>query len=194
MPQDLAGGSFVDFIKLMTFHIALDDIEPRIWRVFEVDSFRTFDRFHNVIQAVMGWGNEHLYRFEEEGRPHIQWDFDREGIYRSPMNHSIDSVLSEPGQTIRYLYDFGDGWYHTLTLQSIEPLPNPETYTPRCIDGAGACPPEDSGGPYIYPDLLAALKQPDQKDLRQWVGEDFDPNALDIEAVSRRLKRCRSRL
>ncbi len=54
----------------------------------------------------------------------------------------------------------------------------------------GACPPEDCGGPWGYGDFLDAIQNPRHeryKELLEWVGGEFDPEAFDIEAVNEEL-------
>ena len=62
---------------------------------------------------------------------------------------------------------------------------------PRCTGGARACPPEDCGGFPGYMNILEALsdsKHPEREELLEWVGEDFDPEAFNLDAVNRRLQ------
>ncbi len=47
---------------------------------------------------------------------------------------------------------------------------------PLCLKGKRACPPEDCRGPWGYEHLL------------EWVGEGFDPENFDLEAVTRDLR------
>ncbi len=62
---------------------------------------------------------------------------------------------------------------------------------PLCLKGKRACPPEDCGGPWGYEHLLEVLSDPDDEEheeLLDWVGEDFDPENFDLEAVTRDLR------
>ena len=63
-----------------------------------------------------------------------------------------------------------------------------------CLDGANACPPEDSGGTGGYADLLEALASPahpEHEQYRQWAGDDFSPVAFDLAATNAALQRLR---
>ena len=46
-------------------------------------------------------------------------------------------------KSFTYLYDYGDGWEHRVTVEKILP-PDPGLKLPQCLDGANACPPETS--------------------------------------------------
>jgi hypothetical protein len=57
---------------------------------------------------------------------------------------------------------------------------------PRLIEASGRCPPEDVGGPWGYAEILDALADPDNErhtEIREWVGDDFDPYAFDAEPL-----------
>jgi hypothetical protein len=83
-----------------------------------------------------------------------------------------------------YEYDFGDGWEHDVRIG--QRLASVGSGTPRCLDGARACPPEDCGGPHGYERLLAALADPadpERRELLEWLGGEFDPDAFDVAAT-----------
>ena len=85
-----------------------------------------------------------------------------------------------------YEYDFGDGWEHTVEVQKIvEPEPGVEY--PVCLAGKKACPPEDCGGVYGYYEMLEALANPrhaGHEELLEWLGDEFDPDAFDLEEIN----------
>ncbi len=89
-----------------------------------------------------------------------------------------------------YLYDFGDGWEHRVTVEKTLPA-DPALKLPQCLGGANACPPEDVGGPPGYEDFLAAIRDPAHEEhdaMLEWCGVAFDPNAFDLEAVNETLR------
>lgn len=78
--------------------------------------------------------------------------------YRLSKSVKIDKYL-EVGKEIEYVYDMGDNWEHTIILEKvIEDYPN---VFPVCLEGSGACLPEDCGGVGGYLDLLAIIEDPD---------------------------------
>lgn len=96
----------------------------------------------------MGWGHSHLHKFFQgtvyERRKFLT-DYDLSEGYEgiSEFEVRVDQVLHKVGDKLRYEYDFGDGWDHTIEVEKVLP----ETLSaPRCIGGRRACPPEDCGG------------------------------------------------
>ncbi len=167
-------------------HLTLDGMEPPVWRRFEVPSDLPLWALHEVVQAVMGWENSHLYRFEvggvEYGEPDEDGRFDEEDL-----DVSLSELAVGPDAHLTYLYDFGDQWSHDLRVEAVEPA-EPDMRYPRCLDGARACPPEDSGGILGYEELLAALDGEGSAEWIEWVGGDFDPEAFDVDETNRRLQ------
>lgn len=90
-----------------------------------------------------------------------------------------------------YLYDFGDQWVHDIRVES-RPYRKRGKRHPRVLDGRGACPPEDCGGPEIYEVLvkLARGKGPVKGEPREWgigrmrareeLGRGFDARHFDL--------------
>ena len=66
-----------------------------------------------------------------------------------------------------------------------------KTRAPKCLDGAGACPPEDCGGPPGYADVVAILADsahPDRRNTVEWLDAEFDPAKFDIAEVNALLR------
>jgi hypothetical protein len=96
-------------------------------------------------------------------------------------------VLEDVGvKKLRYLYDFGDGWQHTIKLERLID-PEPGALYPRLIAASGRCPPEDCGGPWGYADLPDAIHDPKHErhaDLKDWIPDNFDPNDPDTDTLA----------
>lgn len=83
----------------------------------------------------------------------------------------------------------GDSWRHTIVIEKSVPAEAGVKY-PRCIAGERACPPEDCGGPWGYPEFVDAIqnrKHKQHRELLEWVGGEFDPEEFDLEAVNEEL-------
>jgi hypothetical protein len=158
----------------LVLKIELDHVEPPVWRRVAVPSNTPLDRVHQMIQTAMGWHDTHLYAFENDAYTIIDPRSDAPGI--SAEGERLVSIATEQGQRFSYQYDFGDNWWHTVTLEEVREA-GPENIF-QILDGAGACPPEDCGGPAGYLHLVPALTDPadpDHDDAIGWLGEDCDP-------------------
>jgi hypothetical protein len=139
--------------------ITLDRVKPAVLRRVEVPSDIRLDRLHLVIQAAMGWTNSHLYELRAGGvgwstpLPDAEWADDSLDARKARLG----DVLADVGtKTLRYLYDFGDGWEHTIKVERlIDPAPG--LLYPRLVEAVGACPPEDVGGRWGYAEFLEAI-------------------------------------
>jgi hypothetical protein len=162
--------------------VTLQGVRPPIWRRLEVSSDIKLARLHDAIQAAMGWTDSHLHEFDASG--------DRFGVPEGAYDEvederkvSLDELLANPKDRLKYLYDFGDGWEHTVTLEKILPLPRGKKQPrPRCTGGRRSCPPEDCGGPWGYRSMLEALadpRHPEHAQFREWLGRGFDPEAFE---------------
>lgn len=173
--------------------VTLVGSDPPIWRRLLVSSNRSLGTLHRVLQAVMGWSDSHMHRFElaDEGRtfsdPRFQLEnCDDEGRVK------LRTLLDREGAAMRYLYDFGDSWQHEVELESI--LEPDGAALPRCTGGARACPPEDCGGLPGYFDFLTAIRDPSHplhREAVHWWGRDFDAEVFDLLDANRALRRFR---
>ena len=197
------------------FKIKLEGIKkPPVWRRLIVPEDITFERFHMIIQAAFGWMDCHLYKFgdkpyhgslEIKGTEETDDDtigFDAElyaalGICpRKTMRADetkLADIFGKGTKKLTYLYDFGDDWVHTITLEdTVENIGDHAV----CTAGKGACPPEDCGGPYGYENLKQMFEEePDSKEAdeqRRWLGLDadecFDAKYFDLEETNEMLK------
>ena len=69
-----------------------------------------------------------------------------------------------------------------------------ESFRQMCVAGERQCPPEDSGGPRGFAELLKAFAQeahPEHKSAREWLGADFAPGSFEPAEISRQLRRRR---
>src|SRR3546814_5633954 len=84
-----------------------------------------------------------------------------------------------------YLYDFGDGWEHSVKIQGIAPA-DPQGSYPRLLEATGMRPPEDSGGPWGYAEKLEALTDPAHEcheEALEALGDDHDSHAQDRKST-----------
>ena len=98
----------------------------------------------------------------------------------------ISDLLKKEGDKIRYVYDFGDNWRHTLKLEKILPFEIGKPM-PVCVKGSRACPIEDIGGTFGYANFLDAYmdrEHPEHQEMQEWADEDFHPDHFDIDEIN----------
>ena len=178
------------------FKITLLGIEPPVWRRIQTKDC-TLDKLHEHIQTAMGWTNSHLHQFKIGGviygDPQLLYDSREDD--KPPVNSlrtKLSKIVPKDGKQFRfdYEYDFGDGWEHEILFEGFLPAEKGTRY-PLCVEGERACPPEDSGGPYGYPEYLEALadrKHERHKEFMEWRGR-FDPEEFDAQATTKEMRK-----
>jgi hypothetical protein len=122
---------------LFTFKISLG----KLWRRIVIPANLTLEDLNNAIQRAIKFDNDHLHCF----------------IYKDPFGRSIrvnhpymdDPPFSDqtrigdtplrPGETMKYIFDFGDNWQFDILLEAIDP-PNPKVKEARVIESHGKAP------------------------------------------------------
>ena len=109
--------------------ITLCGSKPPIWRRVQVPGGIKLNHFHDVLQIVMGWTDSHLHQFGSGSRYHgpeteyylcpYQVEEGEPGVPEEEVR--LDEVLADPGDTLCYLYDFGDSWEHVIRLEAVAP-------------------------------------------------------------------------
>ncbi len=168
--------------------VTLRNSKPPIWRRIEVPGNTGLDKLHHILQATMGWWDAHLHQYivgqTYYGQPDPEYGYDLE--MEDERKVKLNQIAPSEKSRFIYEYDFGDGWEHLIVVEKILP-PEKGVRYPRCIKGKRACPPEDVGGMWGYESFLEAIKDPkhtEHEDMLDWWGDDFDPEAFDLEEIN----------
>jgi len=181
-----------DVGPIYQLRIDLDGIRPPIWRRVLVPAYITFGDLNVVVESAMGWAGYHLHMFTAAGWYIGAPDPNMLGGMDDILDEDLELVsdyLTELGDRVKFEYDLGDGWMHTIKLEKIT-APSARRHYPVCIKGRRACPPDDVGGTWGYADLLEALADPshsDHDETSAWIGDEFDAEAFSLEEVNARL-------
>ncbi len=190
--------------SLHHLRVTLLGVTPKVTRGLIVPSHLSLDRLHQVLQIAMGWEEAHQHEYivgtlrdgERYGSPGPASSFGF--VDRAPKpekRFTLQQIAPTKADRFLYWYDFGDDWHHEIVVKDIV-APAPDGVVLHCIEGQGACPPEDCGGPPGYANLLDALSDPkreDHEDMLEWVGGGFDPVRFDIDDVNEELARLARR-
>ena len=176
--------------SIHTIKVSLRYMKPPIWRRLHVPSTTSLAELHDIIQAAMGWYDCHLHQFEVNG------------VHYADTEHMLEDTTDEArrtlaqmqaGDRIAYWYDFGDDWWHDIVVESVDRADPALTY-PRCVTGRRAGPPEDSGGPWGFAELMRALsddRHPEHEMYSRWmeqIGEiGYDPAHCDLDEINKAL-------
>ncbi|KIJ62904.1 hypothetical protein HYDPIDRAFT_93487 [Hydnomerulius pinastri MD-312] len=171
-----------------------------------------------IIKIHMPVRNLHCYHFTdfrdgslfgpeaivEIWAPGIQWSHFGLQVgydYMPDDKYMLAHLFSKVGDTIGYLYDFGDKWYHEIEVEEI--LPREQSYGQvKVLDGSGMCPGENMRGSFQYDVFLKEydadsyiaqnkkkreiLDTPNYKSFGK-PPSLFDIEAFDISAANERL-------
>jgi hypothetical protein len=180
-------------------HVALDDIAPQIWRRLIVPLDTTLAQLHHILQAAMGWTDSHLHEFDIGGLRYGDIDMLNEDRFEDDAQAfdaaevRLKDFSRKPGTAFTYIYDFGDNWRHTITLENLVAV-TPTPKTAICIAGARCCPPEDVGGTGGYENFLRVMFNPEpeeldeQRDFKRWSGGRFDPERFDVAKIDKKVR------
>lgn len=179
--------------------ITLQGSAPAIWRRLLVPANIDLPKLHWVIQIAMGWEDDHMHEFYSlQGRKRLPYgstemdQFLGTGDDSEEADYTLRGVAPRGRSKLYYTYDFGDCWEHEILVEKTLP-PVQGQALPTCLEGEMACPPEDSGGVWGYEEKLRALSDPKDRyhgEVAEWMGEDFDPTAFDLESVNRMLAKA----
>ena len=173
--------------------IALEGIDPQIWRRVVVNRNTTLHELHRIIQIAFGWLDYHLYEFEVGGRRFEEPHEEAEGD--DSTKATLSKLVDGKGAVFAYTYDFGDSWRHSIEVEGVVPRASPG-WLPFLEDGARRGPPEDSGGIGGYEELLRASATPesmldeDGRSLLEWAGPDFDPEEFSVTQARHAMLLC----
>lgn len=122
-------------------------LSPHCYRIIDIHSGATLEELHRAIQAIFDLDNDHLYAFYLNGRIS-----NRAGNIYSDPRGDIDYdeypadvlTLGELGiyigQSILYLFDFGDNWEFTVQLTAFSASDNKPTAQYELKESVGEAP------------------------------------------------------
>ena len=181
--------------EIYQIKVQLMDIRPPIWRRCLLSSTSSLKDFHEILQVVMGWENYHLHLFvvNDTRYGEIDPEFANEDDWDDESAVKLKDIFRSVGDSMLYQYDFGDGWQHKITLEKILPF-NTDQVLPQCIKGKRHCPPEDVGGTWGYDNMIEILSDPshpEYRSMKEWVGENFEPEHFSVSEVNTMLAELR---
>lgn len=184
----------IDEKKIFEFKLTLLGIEPPIWRRIAVPGGSTFWNLHSAIQDAMQWNGLFMFRFllpQPESNV-MEWvgyvdeySTEDDRFYICPAwEMRITEYFTTPGQKCTYAYTPIGTWEFSLVLEAIRPRPAKGAY-PHCLDGARACPIENSTHE-DYENMLEVLRDPNHpkhETVRKELGSAYNPELFHAKDV-----------
>lgn len=186
--------------------IQLENMPHGVYRKLLVPEYINMMQLHGILQIAMGWTFSHLFQFvDTRQRAKLIASFGEIDSYEElPPNefdaHRIllkrDYMKMLSRKNLWYWYDFGDDWWHKISLlkPTKQEVRGFEGF-PICLDAFGKCPPEDVGGPWGYQDFCDAIdnrKHPEYRSYRQWLGLNmktpYELEKVGIDPINQLLK------
>ena len=144
---------------------------PDVRRTIQIRGDQTMDALHEAIFEAFDRDDEHMYEFEIGGKrpmdpkarryvhPYAMEDEDVYGVYektRDASRTTIDSLELRVRRCFLYWFDFGDDWWHKITVRAIHDDAPPGRY-PKVTQRIGESPPQ-------YPDWDEEDEEDDEDD------------------------------
>jgi hypothetical protein len=149
---------------VFVFKVALAG-RKSIWRKIAIRGDQTLDDLHEAIYDAFDRDDEHLYSFyfPRPGAKKSRRLTMRDGVEyassftcedpgpfsdpgpRDAAETKLDSLKLKPEQVFYYLFDYGDEWWHEITVEEVDAEEEEGKY-PRVLQTRGASPPQ-------YPDM-----------------------------------------
>lgn len=122
-------------------HVFRVSLGPDLWRRIAVPGGLTLDDLAETIIGAFEFTYDHLYRFSYRNRfgvgTHVNHPYLDEGPWTSEVR--AGDVPLQEGQSMTYLYDFGDWWKFDVTLERVDP-PDRAMKAPAVLDACGEAP------------------------------------------------------
>ncbi|HVA74949.1 MAG TPA: plasmid pRiA4b ORF-3 family protein [Acidimicrobiales bacterium] len=166
-------------MRTTRLRVTMSEVEPTVVRVLDVPAGVLLPELHDLLQVAIGWTDSHLHQFVADGIRYGMPDIDGFNEFDDERAETGVSLRSLP-RRFTYLYDFGDGWEHDVVVVG------PGADRVGVVDGEGACPPEDVGGPHGYAEFLTVLANPtdpEHEHMRGWAAawrDTFDLATVDL--------------
>jgi len=128
------------------------EANPTVSRTIQIRGDQTLARLHEAIFDAFDREEEHMYEFQVGGKRPMDRkakryvlpegdDGDSAGVV---TRTTLDALGLKKGQSFAYWFDFGDDWWHQISVVAVHDGPGSGKY-PRVTSRVGDSPPQ-------YPD------------------------------------------
>jgi hypothetical protein len=134
--------------SVFVFKVALK-YKKRVWRTIAIRGDQSLEDLHDAIFSAFDRYDYHLYSFYFSSKPTSTSRSPVRGAHRIGCPYSetdektdntrIDSLPLKLKTRFEYLFDYGDEWWHEITLKEVQPLRGDVKY-PQVVESRGDSP------------------------------------------------------
>jgi len=123
---------------LHIFNVALG---KGLWRRLALPAKSTLDELARLILHAYAFDSDHLYRFSHQNRYGLLRHINHALLEEGPWTRDVRAgdVPLMVGQTMTFLFDFGDQWEFEVTLEAVDTDPA-ASQAPRVLERRGKAP------------------------------------------------------
>ena len=124
--------------EVYTFHVAVKEMENKIWRDIDISSKSTLAQLSYAILVVFNTEYNHLFCLYYKGKRYeLRFDPDAPKSIRPNRVH-LEKMKLEPGDELTMIYDYGSEWEFRITFQGSRPMEKGKgNHYPNVTAGAG---------------------------------------------------------
>lgn len=113
----------------------------KIWRRIAISGRYTLEDLSNTILDAYNFDNDHLHQFTYRDRFGALVEVNHYYTEDPPLTSevSVGEIPLRPGDSMKYLFDFGDCWRFDVKLESIDPA-NTSIKEPEILEEHGKAP------------------------------------------------------
>ncbi len=113
----------------------------KAWRRIAIPSKLTLDDLAYEILHAVNFDSDHLYSFRYRSRFGDEVEVNHPYTEDPPVADevTIGELPLQPGDEMKFVYDFGDNWQFKIELERIDP-PNAKIKKPRVLESHGKAP------------------------------------------------------
>jgi len=128
--------------KRVILRAVLNDVSPIVARVFAISDDVEITELHDVLLTILGWEHDLGFIIRVHGQEFNSYQ-------RRSRGKRLRDFQLRRQEKLLYICNTLDLWEWEIRVLDIQDG-SPDDHDPECLDGRGAAPPEQCGGPRGY--------------------------------------------
>ncbi len=173
--------------SVYTLSFSIAGLKPPVSRRLSLPGSCSLGQLSDCILSCLGWSGSHLHCFRVGEKIYGRLDSSSLPLELDEEDTILDDLALLTESQFEYEYDFDSSWILKIRVDEIGPPQGASS--PLCLDGRGASPPEESGGPLKYMRFLKdwnGKASPEYVRKQAYFNENWNPESFDLAEVQRR--------